>query len=40
MLYFNGRIDEVELFVGTALSEEQIMDLYAAGAAGKCKRGL
>jgi hypothetical protein len=38
--YVNGRIDEVELFAGTALSEEQIMDLYVAGGDGKCKRGL
>jgi hypothetical protein len=35
--YVNGRIDEVELFVGTALSEEQIRALYAAGGDGKCK---
>ena len=38
--YLNGRIDEVELFVGTALSEEQIMALYAAMSGGKCKDGL
>jgi hypothetical protein len=38
--FVNGRIDEVELFVGTALSEEQIKALYAAGGDGKCKRGL
>jgi hypothetical protein len=38
--YLNGRIDEVELFVGTALSEEQIEALYAAGGDGKCKLGL
>ncbi|MGB3716228.1 MAG: LamG domain-containing protein [Candidatus Promineifilaceae bacterium] len=37
--YLNGRIDEVELFVGTALSEQEIMALYAAGSAGKCKDG-
>jgi hypothetical protein len=35
--YLNGRIDEVELFVGTALSGEQVRSLYAAGSAGKCK---
>jgi len=38
--YLNGRIDEVELFVGTALSKEQIMALYAAAGRGKCKDGL
>jgi hypothetical protein len=38
--YVNGRIDEVELFVGTALSAEQIKALYAAGGDGKCKRGI
>jgi hypothetical protein len=38
--YLNGRIDEVELFGGTALSEEQVMDLFAAGHDGKCKRGF
>jgi hypothetical protein len=38
--YVNGRIDEVELFVGTALSEAQVAALYAAGGDGKCKRGL
>lgn len=36
-LYLNGRIDEVELFVGTALSEDQILAIYQAGSAGKCK---
>jgi hypothetical protein len=35
--YLNGRIDEVELFVGTALSPDQILALYQAGSAGKCK---
>jgi hypothetical protein len=35
--YLNGRIDEVELFVGTALSEEQVMALYGAVGGGKCK---
>jgi hypothetical protein len=38
--WVNGQIDEVELFAGTALSEEQITALYAAGGDGKCKRGL
>lgn len=35
--YLNGRIDEVELFVGTALSEDQILAIYQSGSAGKCK---
>jgi hypothetical protein len=35
--YLNGRIDEVELFVGTALFPDQILALYQAGSAGKCK---
>jgi hypothetical protein len=35
--YLNGRIDEVELFVGTALSGDQILAIYQAGSAGKCK---
>jgi hypothetical protein len=35
--YLNGRVDEVELLVGTALSDEQVRALYAAGSAGKCK---
>ena len=38
--YLNGRIDEVELFVGMALSEEQMTALYAAGNDGKCKHGF
>jgi hypothetical protein len=35
--YFNGRIDEVEIFNGTALSQAQIFEMYAAGRLGKCK---
>ena len=35
--YLNGRIDEAEIFVGTALSEEWIRDIYDAGTSGKCK---
>jgi len=35
--FLNGRIDEVELTVGRALSDEEIVDIYLAGAAGKCK---
>jgi Concanavalin A-like lectin/glucanases superfamily len=35
--YLNGRIDEVEIYNGTALTQEQILDIYTAGSAGKCK---
>lgn len=35
--FLNGRIDEVELFVGRALSDPEIQAIYAAGSAGKCK---
>jgi hypothetical protein len=35
-LYFNGLIDEVEVF-DRALSEEEIASIFAAGSAGKCK---
>jgi hypothetical protein len=35
--YLNGRIDEVQLFVGRALSPEQIKAIYEAGSAGVCK---
>jgi hypothetical protein len=38
--YLNGRIDEVELFVGSALSDEQVMALYTAGSDGKCKEDV
>ena len=38
--YLNGRIDEVELFIGTALTVDQIHSLYAAGSAGKCKDAI
>jgi hypothetical protein len=34
--YFQGLIDEVELFVG-ALSAEEIAAIFAAGCAGRCK---
>lgn len=34
--FLNGLIDEVELFVGHALSDGEILALYNAGAAGKC----
>lgn len=34
--YFNGRIDEVELF-SRALSSSEIQGIYNAGTAGKCK---
>lgn len=36
--FFNGLIDEVELF-NRALSAEEIATLYDAGSAGKCKDG-
>lgn len=35
--YLNGRIDEVEYFVGTALTDAQILAIYEAGPDGKCK---
>lgn len=35
--YLNGRIDEVELFAGRALSDGEIAAIFAAGSAGKCK---
>jgi hypothetical protein len=38
--FLNGRVDEVEIFNGTALSGEQIMAIYHAGNGGKCKENL
>ena len=35
--FLNGRIDEVDLFVGRALSDAEIQAIFAAGSAGKCK---
>lgn len=35
--YLNGRIDEVELFIGRALTADEIKSIYDAGSAGKCK---
>ena len=35
--FLNGRIDEVELFVGGALSDAEIQAIFNAGSAGKCK---
>jgi hypothetical protein len=35
--YLNGRIDEVEIYNGTALTQNQIFELYTAGRLGKCK---
>jgi hypothetical protein len=35
--FLNGRIDEVELFVGHALSNAEIQDIVMADRAGKCK---
>lgn len=36
--FLNGRIDEVELFVGRALPRGLIQAIFNAGRAGKCKR--
>jgi hypothetical protein len=36
-MFVNGRIDEVQFFVGRALSPEQIRAIYEAGSAGICK---
>jgi hypothetical protein len=35
--FLNGRIDELELFVGRALSDAEIQAIFDAGSAGKCK---
>jgi len=35
--YLNGRIDEVQIYNGTALTQDQIFDLYSAGRQGSCK---
>ena len=35
--FLNGRIDEVELLVGRALSDAEIQTIFNAGSAGKCK---
>ncbi len=35
--YLNGRIDELEVYNGTALSEEQVLEMYSVGRLGKCK---
>jgi hypothetical protein len=35
--YLNGRIDEVDLFVGRALTHEEIQAIFDAGTTGKCK---
>ncbi len=35
--FLNGRIDEVELFVGRALDNAEILAIFNAGNAGKCK---
>jgi hypothetical protein len=35
--FLNGRIDEVELFVGRALSDAEILAIYDARGEGKCK---
>jgi len=36
--YLDGGIDEVEIFVGRALSRDQIRAIYYAGRRGKCKQ--
>jgi hypothetical protein len=36
--FLNGRIDEVDVAVGRALSAEEISRIFQAGTAGKCKR--
>ena len=38
--YLNGRLDEVKLYIGTALSGEQIQAIYNAGSAGTCKDAI
>jgi len=35
--YLNGRIDEVEIYNGIALTQDQIFELYSAGRLGQCK---
>jgi hypothetical protein len=35
--FLNGRIDEVEVFVGRALANAEIQAIFNAGSAGKCK---
>lgn len=35
--FLNGRVDEVDLFVGEALSRGRIKAIFKAGSAGKCK---
>jgi hypothetical protein len=35
--FLNGRIDEVELFIGRALPRGLVQAIYNAGSAGKCK---
>ena len=35
--FLMGRIDEVEIFVGRALSDTEIQAIFNAGSAGKCK---
>jgi hypothetical protein len=38
--FLNGGIDEVELFVGRALSDAEVQAIYDAGSAGKCKAAV
>ncbi len=39
LYWFNGRIDEVEIF-NRGLSDSEILNIYNAGSAGKCKTAL
>jgi len=38
-LFLDGAIDEVQLYVGTALADDEIVDIFVAGAAGTCPGG-
>jgi hypothetical protein len=37
--YLDGAIDEIQLYVGTALADQDIINSFIAGAAGTCKNG-
>jgi hypothetical protein len=39
-MYLNGRIDEVEIYNGTALTPQEIYAIYIAGSYGKCKNTI
>ena len=36
-LYLQGAVDEVQLWVGTALSDQDILGIAAAGSGGMCR---